>query len=498
MMQPTANTWQPPTQNTWQPPTANMLQQCNESGGEKKEIALLKEKVDHLVVLLANSQSIIRSTSVANSGKKFILDKNFSITSPKSLNSVEIGKSWILDSGATDHMTPIYDFFSSYIPCTMNRKVQTANGTLLTVSGIGTIKLKSIGTLEHVLHVPQLFISLVFVQKIASLAQYKIEFHRNNAFLCNKVQGWRTGLANVHNGLYYLASAQELSPKHIINPEIHQCSTADADSKKEKVWLIHNRLGHPSFEILKCMSPDEFKGFCIKDFLCDVCERAKHKRGTYSSQNIERRKHLFHLLHLDVWGPAPSPDLHGFKWFLIIVDDFSRFTWTYLLRHKSEVTMKFKHFSHMIERRFETKIKVIRTDNTKDFLNHEFHDFCVKTGIIHETSCAYTPQQNGVAERRIEIIQERARALLINSNAPSFLWGEAMLTSTFLTNRIVSQNLDKQSPLKLITTAMPLGISEKVGHELPLKVFGCECYVHLYPNQTNKLSSRAIKCVFVG
>ena len=188
-------------------------------------------------------------------------------------------------------MTPTYDCFSSYIPCTKNRKVQTADGTLLTVSGIGTIKLKSIGTLEHVLHVPQLYISLIFVQKIASLAQYKIEFDGNDDFLCNKVQGWRTGLANVHNGLYYPVSAQELSPKHIINHAIHQCSTTATDSKKEKVWLIHNRLGHPSFEILKCMFPDECKGFCIKDFLCDVCERAKHKRSTYLSQNIEREAH---------------------------------------------------------------------------------------------------------------------------------------------------------------------------------------------------------------
>ena len=103
-----------------------------------------------------------------------------------------------------------------------------------------------------------------------------------------------------------------------------------------------------------------------------------------------------------------------------------------------------------------------------------------------------------IAERRIGIIQERDIALLINSNPPSFIWGEAMLTSTFITNRIVSQNLDKQSPLKFITTAIPSRLSEKVGHELPLKVFGCECYVHLYPNQMNKLSSRAIKCVFVG
>ena len=174
------------------------------------------------MAILANSSSIIGSTSVANSGKKFILDKFFSITSTKPLTPVEISNSWILDSGATDHMTPTHDLFSSYVPCTMDRKVQTAEGTLLTVSGIGTITLKSIGELEHVLHVPQLFISLVSVQKISSLAQYKIEFDGNDAFLCNKVQGWRIGLANVHNGLYYLESAQELSPKNIINHAIHQ------------------------------------------------------------------------------------------------------------------------------------------------------------------------------------------------------------------------------------------------------------------------------------
>ena len=233
----------------------------------------------------------------------------------------------------------------------MDRKVQTADGTLLTVSGIGTITLNPIGKLEHVLHVPQLFISLVSVHKIASLEPYKTEFDGNDAFLCNKVQGWRTGLANVHNGLYYVASHANVQEflESPINHAIHQCSTSVAKNKKEKIWLLHSRLGHPSFETLKCMFPNDFKGFCVKDFLCDVCERAKHKRSSYSSQNIERRKYPFQLIHLDVWGPAPSLDLHGFRWFLIIVDDFSRFTWTYLLIHKSEVTMKFKQFSHMIE-----------------------------------------------------------------------------------------------------------------------------------------------------
>ena len=173
--------------------------------------------------------------------------------------------------------------------------VQTVDGTLLTVSRIGMITLGPIRKLENVLHVPQLFISLVFVHKIASLDPYKIEFDGNDTFLSNKVQGWRTGLVNVHEGLYYLAShgnAQELI-RSAINHKIYQCSRTIASSRKDKIWLIHNRLGHPSFQTLKCIFLDEFKGFCVKDFVCDVCERAKHKRSSYSSQNIERRKYPF-------------------------------------------------------------------------------------------------------------------------------------------------------------------------------------------------------------
>ena len=134
MMQPTATTWQPhPNQNTWQKyPT----HQSNELGGDKKDIALLKEKVEQLVAILSNSSSIIGFTLVANSSKEFILDKNFSITSTKSLTPIKIRNSWILDSRATDHMTPTHDLFSSYIPCTMDRKVQTADDTLLSVTGI--------------------------------------------------------------------------------------------------------------------------------------------------------------------------------------------------------------------------------------------------------------------------------------------------------------------------------------------------------------------------
>ena len=109
MIQPTANA------HTWQPHQAP-TNQSNQLGGDKNDFELLKEKVKHLESILSNSTPIIGSTSVANSGKKFILNKIFTMTSTKSLTHVEPSNSWILDSGATYHMTPIHVLFSSFVP----------------------------------------------------------------------------------------------------------------------------------------------------------------------------------------------------------------------------------------------------------------------------------------------------------------------------------------------------------------------------------------------
>ena len=149
----------------------------------------------------------------------------------------------------------------------------------------------------------------------------------------------------------------------------------------------------------------------------------------------------------------------------------------------------------MIDRQFEQKVKVIRTDNAKDFLNNEFYHYYNELGIVHETSYAYTPQQNGVAERKIGIIEEKGIALLIHINAPTFLWGEATLTATYLSNRLASHSLGYKSPMQLLSTAVPM---IKRGNDFPKRIFGCECYMHLYPTQTTKLVPKSIKCVFVG
>ena len=122
---------------------------------------------------------------------------------------------------------------------------------------------------------------------------------------------------------------------------------------QDNMWLIHQRLGHPLLQILKCMFPNVFKGISIENLICDVCERAKYKRHSYKSHHSKRRKQPFQLIHYDVWGLAPFTYLHGFKWFLILVDDFSIFTLINLLQHKSDVTMKVKQYIQMIDQQFE-------------------------------------------------------------------------------------------------------------------------------------------------
>ena len=96
-------------------------------------------------------------------------------------------------------------------------------------------------------------------------------------------------------------------------PQFNALATIGPRRGQENLWLIHQRLGHPSFQILKYMFPDIFQGISIEILICDVCERAKHKRHSYKFHHSGRRKHPFQLIHCDVWGPAPSTDLHGFK-----------------------------------------------------------------------------------------------------------------------------------------------------------------------------------------
>lgn len=149
----------------------------------------------------------------------------------------------------------------------------------------------------------------------------------------------------------------------------------------------------------------------------------------------------------------------------------------------------------MIHTQFGERIKRFRLDNARDYFNQNLSSFFKKEGIIHESSCVETPQQNGVAEIKNRHLLGVARALLFQSNAPKSLWGEAVLTATYFINHLPSRVLENHSPINILSKHFSETVSIR---NLPPKVFGCTVFLHVHKNQRSKLDPRAKKCMFVG
>ncbi|KAA0052319.1 Beta-galactosidase [Cucumis melo var. makuwa] len=137
--------------------------------------------------------------------------------------------------------------------------------------------------------------------------------------------------------------------------------------------------------------------------------------------------------------------------------------------YKSEVSSIFQNFYHTIETQFHTKIAILQSDNGWEFQNHNLGEFLASKEIVHQTSCVYTPQQNGMIERKNRHLLEVARSLMFSTSLPSYLWGDAILTATHLINRTHSRILYLQTPLDCLKESYP---STRLVFEVPLRVFG--------------------------
>ncbi|CAA7043921.1 unnamed protein product [Microthlaspi erraticum] len=226
------------------------------------------------------------------------------------------------------------------------------------------------------------------------------------------------GAGEERDGVYYF--------KDVMAARIHR---AVADSE---LALWHQRLGHPSFSVLSSLPLFSGVSKSVCSGQCDVCFRAKQTREVFS-ESLNKTKECFSLIHVDVWGQYRVPSSTGAVYFLTIVDDYSRAVWTYLLLEKSEVSKVLKNFLAYTEKQFEKTVRMVRSDNGTEFMCLSF--FFREKGIVHQTSCVATPQQNGRVERKHRHILNVARALLFQRNLPIKFWGEAILTAAYMINR---------------------------------------------------------------
>nr|GEY14617.1 hypothetical protein [Tanacetum cinerariifolium] len=247
---------------------------------------------------------------------------------------------------------------------------------------------------------------------------------------------------------------------------MRQFCDLDLEASKTKAWLWHRHLSHLNFSAINHLARQglvrglpklKFK----KDHLCSACAMGKSKKKSHKPKSEDTNQEKIYLLHMDICGPMRVESVNGKKYILVIIDDYSRFTWVKCLRSKDEALDFIIKFLKMIQ-----------------------------VGISHETSVAHSPQQNGVVERRNCTVIEAARTMLIYAQASLFLWAEAVTTACYTQNRSIIRLCHRKTPYELLHNKLP---------DLSfLHMFGALCYPTNDSENLGKLQPKADIRNFIG
>jgi len=401
---------------------------------------------------------------------------------------------WIIDSGASDHMTGDATLLNEYNQCTNNSTVRIANGSSSQVKGISLSRLLRDMILNSILYVPNLDCNLLSISKLTRDLNCVAKFFPHLCIFQDLDTGKKIGSAKMCSGLYLLKS--EISLRQTQNRSYVSSNGQSAlnfhVNKDSEVLLWHYRLGHPNFIYLEKLFPSFFSNKSSKSFKCEICQLSKHVHSSYPTISY-KPSNPFAMIHSDVWGPSQVHNITGTRWFVSFVDDHTRLTWLFLMKEKSKVSQIFQNFHAMIQTQFQTKIQILKTDNAKEYFNSSLNTYCLNQGIIHVSYYVNTSQQNRVAEMKNIHLLEVVRSLTLSTHVPKQLWGEAVLTTTYLINRMPSRVLNFRTPSQVLLQAFPY---TKLLSSLDPKVFGCSVFVHIH--HRGKLDPTSLKCIFIG
>nr|GEV85833.1 putative reverse transcriptase domain, ribonuclease H-like domain, aspartic peptidase domain protein [Tanacetum cinerariifolium] len=224
------------------------------------------------------------------------------------------------------------------------------------------------------------------------------------------------------------------------------CLMDHASSTKSRLW--HQHLSHLNFNTINDLAKNDLvaglpKFKYLKEHLCPSCEQGKSKRASHPPKPVPNLRQRLHLLHMDLCGPMRIASINGKRYVLVIVDDYSRYTWVHFLRSKDEAPEVIIKFLKRITLLLQSPVIIIRTDNDTEFKTQVLKKYFDSVGISHQMSSVRTPQQNRVVERRNRTLVEAARTMLIFSRAPLFLWAEAIATACFTQNRSIIHHIGK-------------------------------------------------------
>lgn len=393
---------------------------------------------------------------------------------------------WVIDSGCTCHMTNDREFFVEYKRDVVV-DVTLADGTKTKSCGIGSGNVIGIDgngkrikiTLERVLHVPTLEGGLISVRKLAEKG-FTVVFKVNDCEI-------RDSEDNV------IAVGEMAGSQYKLKITEH-CTVVKGSHTDLCQHTWHRRFGHRDVNVMNIItSKGLVSGFKVKDceerIVCECCIKGKLARKPFPPLGERRSTQLLDLVHTDLCGPMENVTPSGNKYFITLIDDHSRFCAVFLLKSKNEAEPKIREYVRWTENVFGRKPKVIRSDGGGEYIGESLQQFYKAEGIAAQYTTPYTPQQNGVAERKNRALQEMANCMLLDAGLPKCYWGEAVVTANYVQNRLPSRVVDK-TPFELWTGRVP-DLSE-------LKVFGCEAYVHVPDQKRKKFDAKARKLVFVG
>ncbi|GJX28252.1 retrovirus-related pol polyprotein from transposon TNT 1-94 [Tanacetum coccineum] len=380
---------------------------------------------------------------------------------PKNVKNVGSSKkAKIVESKNANHSEPNHTWGSNAtdIPSSSSlvMTVRFGNDNIARIMGYGDYQLGNV-TISRVYYVEGLGHNLFSVGQFCD-ADLEVAFRKNTCFIRN-LEGVDLLSGSRDTNLYTISLDDMLKTSPI-------CLLSKAS--KTKSWLWHRRLSHLNF----------------------ACALGKSKKSSHQPKAEDTNQEKLYLLHMDLCGPMRVASINGKRYILVIVDDYSRFTWVRFLRTKDEAPEAIIKCIKNMQVRLNTTARDVRTDNGTEFVNKTLREFYENVGITHQTSVARTPQQNGVVERQNQTLVEAARTMLIFSKALLFLWAEAINTACYTQNRSIIRRRYNKTPYELMQDKKP---------DLSFfHVFGALCYPTNDNDDLGKLDAKADIGIFVG
>ena len=314
--------------------------------------------------------------------------------------------------------------------------VSYGDGNLGQTLGYGNIEIGNV-IIEKVALVSGLKHNLLSISQITDRG-YHVNFMKNHCEIINK-KTRKIVLTGYRHGNIYEANLSS-NTDGTITCLLSKASISDS-------WIWHKKLSHLNFSNLnELVRKDLVRGLpkvmYTPDGLCDACQKAKQRRTSFKNKTESSIEEPLHLLHLDLFGPVNVLSINRKRYALVIVDEFTRFTWVYFLFKKDETPEILLEHVKLMENGSTHKVKILRSDNGTEFKNSQMNEFCKYKGISHQFSAPGTPQQNGVVERKNRTLIEAGRTMLEEANLPTYFWEEAINTAASLRTVLLSTGME--------------------------------------------------------